>query len=376
MTDLFERRLAERLHAHPLPEEIPDLGIRSVRLGQRMRRRRIGAVVVAVVLLVILPAAAGLWRVTAGTNEPPVTTPTSPPATSAGPKSVILQLKYSSVGAAPEVSTIRGRGVWLSSGETVGLPAGQFGSITEYGSGLAWLTRNAGEVRLNVSPQPLPITTDGRELTGTEPGPDGSVMVRTKAGPIFLTRGGMLLAPSQSQLGSNRMVATAKDIWVENNGRVSRIRMADLESGSFKAQAYPQWRKVVVGDPRADRVVVIDDQGCQVVINGSTAESVWRSCDWKLSAFSSDGRLGAGRNVKYGSIGIIDLNTGDLAVGIDEGLTHIAPHMVFDQAGRLNLRMGDQPQGYNFVVCDLAGQWWHATTQLADPIDFVLPNQK
>ena len=45
MTDLFERRLAERLQAHPLPEEIPDLGTRSVRLGERMRRRRIGAVV-------------------------------------------------------------------------------------------------------------------------------------------------------------------------------------------------------------------------------------------------------------------------------------------------------------------------------------------
>ncbi len=67
--------------------------------------------------------------------------------------------------------------------------------------------------------------------------------------------------------------------------------------------------------------------------------------DWKLSAFSSDGRLGAGRSVRYGSIGIIDLSTGELALGIDEGLTHIAPHMVFDEAGRLNLRMGNQVQG-------------------------------
>ena len=50
MTDLFERRLAERLQAHPMPEEIPDLGIRSVRLGERIRRRRIGAAVLAVVL--------------------------------------------------------------------------------------------------------------------------------------------------------------------------------------------------------------------------------------------------------------------------------------------------------------------------------------
>ena len=69
MTDLFERQLAERLQAHPLPEEIPDLGIRSVRLGERIRRRRIGAAVLAVVLLLIIPAASGLWRLATGTEE-------------------------------------------------------------------------------------------------------------------------------------------------------------------------------------------------------------------------------------------------------------------------------------------------------------------
>jgi hypothetical protein len=81
------------------------------------------------------------------------------------------------------------------------------------------------------------------------------------------------------------MVATADDLWVENGGRVLRVQMADLESGSFKVQTYPQRRKVVVGDRRADRVVVIDDRGCQAVLNGSTAALVWRGCDWKLSAF-------------------------------------------------------------------------------------------
>jgi hypothetical protein len=79
MTDLFERQLAERLQAHPLPEEIPDLGIRSVRLGERMRRRRIGAVVVVLVLLLMIPAAAGLWRRAAGTEDPPAMSRSSPP---------------------------------------------------------------------------------------------------------------------------------------------------------------------------------------------------------------------------------------------------------------------------------------------------------
>jgi hypothetical protein len=69
MTDLFERQLAERLQAQPLPEEIPDLGIRSVRLGDRIRRRRIGAVVLVLVVLLMIPGASGLLRRAASTED-------------------------------------------------------------------------------------------------------------------------------------------------------------------------------------------------------------------------------------------------------------------------------------------------------------------
>ncbi|HJY44915.1 MAG TPA: hypothetical protein VJ301_09830, partial [Propionibacteriaceae bacterium] len=219
MTDLFERRLAERLQAHPLPEDIPDLGIRTVRLGQRMRRRRIGAVVVGLVVLLMIPVASGLLGGAANTEYPPAIGRSSAPAqTATDPITVILDLENRALGDAPEVSTVRGKSVWQPSGETVDLPAGQFGAIAEYGSRLAWLTRTGGDLRLNVSPKPLPIATNGSEVTGVEPGPSGSVMVRTQAGPVFLTRGGMLVAPSQPELRTNRMVATAKDIWVENGG--------------------------------------------------------------------------------------------------------------------------------------------------------------
>jgi hypothetical protein len=377
MTDLFEHRLAELLQAHPLPEEIADLGTRSVRLGQRMRRRRIATVVAVLAVLLMVPAASGLWRLAAGTEESPVISRTTPPPqTSTGPNTVILDLGYRTQGAAPEVSTVRGSSVLLPSGEPVKLPAGQFGSIAEYGSGLAWLTRTGGEVRLNVSPERLPSATNGSEVTGAEPGPSGSVMVRTNAGPVFLTSGASLVAPPQPELRTKRMVATAESIWVENGGRVSRVQMADLESGAFRGQTYPQWRKVAVGDPRADRVVVIDDQGCNAVLNGSNAALVWRSCDWNLSAFSSDGRLGAGRSVRYGTIGVIELGTGQLVLGIDEGLTPIGPQLVFDEAGSLNFRVGDPSERYAFMVSNLAGECWLSSIRYADPIEFVLPNRE
>jgi hypothetical protein len=373
MTDLFERQLAERLQAHRPPEEIPDLGIRSVRLGERIRRRRIGAVVLALVLLLMIPAASGLWRLATGTEEPPVISPTSPPPQASTPQTMAV-LDLRGLGAAPEVSTVRQGSVWFPSGETVKLPNGQFGSIAEYGSELAWLTRAGGEFRLNVSAERLPIATNGSEVSGVEPGPSGSVMVRTKAGPVFLTSGGTLVAPSRPELRTNRMVATADDLWVENGGRVLRVQMADLESRSFKAQTYPQWRKVVVGDPRADRVVVIDDQDCQAVLNGSTAALVWRSCDWEIRALSSDGRFGAGRSLTLGGIGIIELGTGQVALGVYPEAT-VGPHMVFDDAGRLNFRVGDPGVLNAFAACDLPAQCWMSSIASADPIEFVLPNR-
>ena len=72
MTEHFEHRLSERLHAHPLPAELPDLGMRSMRLGQRMRRRRIGAVAAVLIVLVSIPGAAG-WLSGSNADRPPVT---------------------------------------------------------------------------------------------------------------------------------------------------------------------------------------------------------------------------------------------------------------------------------------------------------------
>jgi hypothetical protein len=44
-----------------------------------MRRRRIGVTVVVLVVLLMIPLASGLWRLAAGTKDPPVISRTSPP---------------------------------------------------------------------------------------------------------------------------------------------------------------------------------------------------------------------------------------------------------------------------------------------------------
>jgi hypothetical protein len=54
----------------------------------------------------------------------------------------------------------------------------------------------------------------------------------------------------------------------------------------------------------------------------------------------------------------------------------VGPQMVFDDAGRLNFRVGDPGVINAFVACDLPAQCWMSSVASADPIEFVLPNRK
>jgi hypothetical protein len=88
----------------------------------------------------------------------------------------------------------------------------------------------------------------------------------------------------------------------------------------------------------------------------------------------------------YGTIGIIDLSTGEPVLRIDQGKTPVGPQMAFDEAARLNFRVGSPPvgqpkigtrvDGFAFMVCDLAGVCWLSTASHVDPIEFVLLNRK
>lgn len=50
--------------------------------------------------------------------------------------------------------------------------------------------------------------------------------------------------------------------------------------------------------------------------------------------------------------------------------------MVFEDAGRLNFRVGDPGVINAVVACDLPGQCWMSSVASADPIEFVLQDRK
>jgi hypothetical protein len=83
-----------------------------------------------------------------------------------------------------------------------------------------------------------------------------------------------------------------------------------------------------------------------------------------------------GHSDKFGSIGMIELSTGQVARAIYPEVIPVGPQMVFDDAGRLNLRVGESAVGFTFMVCGLTGECWRSTAHYADPIEFVLPNRK
>ncbi len=298
-----------------------------------------------------------------------------PQLPAAGPRAVILDPVGRTQRGEAAVATVRDRLVRLPSGSGVALPDEQFGTVADHGGEPVWLTRDgAGRLRLNVAAAPVPLISNGREVTGVEPGPDGSLMVRTKAGPLLWTASTGWTASAPPELHTFEVSATATALWAVADGGV--VRVAAGPGGAAPGVVrLEQWRGVVTGDPRADRVVVTDERGCHAVLDGTTEEQLWRSCDWEPSVFSSDGRYAAGRSTKYGGLGVIDITTRSLVLAIDPESNPVGPRMMFDGADRLNLRVGDDRVSYAFMACDLSGDCWGTTSALAGPLEFVLPDR-
>jgi hypothetical protein len=292
-----------------------------------------------------------------------------------GPKSLILDPVGRLNGPPPEIATVRSGEVWLTNGTKLVLPSNQVGTIAAYGDTAAWLTRNGSQLSLNLTPQTLPITTDIDAVNGVVPGPGGSVMVRTEAGPLIWTRDARLLQPSQSILRTDRVVASANAVWVAGGGQVTRVDMSDLTTAIFPAEGHPQWKTVVSADPVSDRVVVTDDQGCQAVLDGSTGDPVWRTCDWEILALSPDGRLAAAQSVAYRTIDMVDVASGQLRLRIDIEHNPVSPGMLFDQQGRLNLRVEGGRVSPQFMIVAVSGDCWFSTEPFVTA-QFLLPNRR
>ena len=372
MTELFERELSDRLHAHPLPDEIAGLASSSIQRGQRIRRRRMAAVAAVVVLVLMVPVTAWTWLRSLDSNAPPVGPARSASATqSSGAKSVILDPVYRQKGEPPSLAIVRDKMILHASGPAVEMPADQFGTVAEYREQFVWLTRAGNEVRFNVSSQPVQRLSRATGVTGVEPGPGGSVMVRSKSGPVFLSLDAAIVSPDVALLRTDRMAATATALWVESKGQVTRIDASDLRGRLSSAVPHPEWRTVVFGDPQADLVVVTDREDCQVVVNGSTSTPVWRTCDWTISAFSADGRFAAGQ---YAGRSVVELSTGRLLLAVDIEDNPVAEQMYVDNEGRISMLIGHPSVGFAVATCDLAANCTISRNGLTRQA-FVYPNR-
>jgi hypothetical protein len=374
----LEQRLSEHLHAHPLGDDAPGLAVRSVRRAQAIRRRRVAGVVGVLLLVLVLPWTAGLLR-SPRADAPPATALPSPSpspglASPRGARVVILDPVGRQLRGESAVPTLRDGFYWPVVGPRVPLPEGLVGTVTTYGGEPAWLTRSGAGLVLNLAGA-VPLPTDGEEVTGVEPGPAGSVMVRTDDGPVLWTRASGFVTPSAPSLRTRAVAATADARWAVRDGRVVRLSAGDVADVGNDRRLDARWKRVLRGDPRSDRVVVADGDGCQAVLDGATAEPVYQSCDVQLSAFSADGALGAGRNVSTGLLAVVDLASGRLLLALDPEGNPVGPRMVFDDAGVLNLRVGDADVTFAFLVCDLSGDCWFTSPPYVEPIDFVLPNR-
>lgn len=117
MTESLERLLAERLQARPLPPMVPDLGGRSVRRGQRLRRRRVAGLVGVLVVLLTVPGITGSLLHRSSSDLAPVTGRSAvPQLPAAGPRAVILDPVGRTQRGEAAVATVRDRLVRLPSG--------------------------------------------------------------------------------------------------------------------------------------------------------------------------------------------------------------------------------------------------------------------
>jgi hypothetical protein len=373
MTDLFERQLADQLQSRPLPNEIPGLAQHSIALGQRIGRRRVAGVALALVLLLIVPAAA--WTATHrfDADPEPVRRPSPSLAVPRGPTAVILDPYYRPLGPGPYLSTLRDQAICPPSGPCVDTGDDPIGTVAEHGQGYAWLTGSGADLRLNGMRRSWPVPAGAGEARGVEPGPAGSVMARTKRGPVLLTSDGMLKTPTDVLLRTDRMVATAFSLWVETSRGVAQVEAKNLRGDLTSQVNHPQWQEVVVSDTVSDQLVVTDRAGCHIVVNATTAATVWRTCDWQLNAFSPGGQYVAGTH-HYGSRGVVDLISGKWLLAVDTEGNPTGERLAVDDTGRLSMAMGDPSMGLSVASCDLDGTCVMGA-HAAGRLDFVLPNR-
>lgn len=370
--DSFELKLSQRLHGHPLPPGIPGLDDRSRRRGQQLQRRRRVAVAAAVTAVIGGTAFLGeRLPVSIGVRPAPAATAPAPPTTSPS----LVDVGALPMGPAPRVDFVH-QSVWHRSDGTRRVLT----DADRSQGALSWV--HLGD-RLFVSKAQGPdfgYSIDGRayraaprdaEAGYAVPGPDGSVLLEGSDLHI-LTREGRWRRNADYGADRGKLTgprAARNTVWSVDERGVDPVvvRSASLEPGAA-TQTFGQWHSVTTADQPSDQVVLSekvkpsDDAGCDDIVDGTSGDSRWHSCEWTFLRLSSDGRYVLAR-ARSGLLAVLDIARESVVyrLGLSADVTEETFRFAADGTLTAVVRDPDEPTAEAIVSCDVSGSCWRST---------------
>ena len=388
--DALEQRLAESLHNHELPAEVPGLARRAERLGRRLRRRRrAGAVAGILAAALVVPGVAYVVTTSTDRSAPqpvgpitanpvtttPAPTPVSSPTPSTRPRSpapvVDIELSRLPRGGRPEVDVVV-NGVWRrAAGGSTDLrldPQTSAARFRHFGDGLL-----AAVWPLSSGPD-LPLLVDAHGSsqalehvsTPVVPGPDGSlVWLESRSSEHTLVQldpgGGRRRLPLPPGTSSDAVVASARTtLFLTERDRVIRYGWSD--SGLVDPFPVPGATGVLFASPTADLAVLLNADGCTAVVTATAPQPRAWECDYPVNSMSEDGHYRFGYSIAEEASVLTDA-AGQVLLQLRDPADGDA---VVDNSGSVTLLgydplPGDVANKVAVVRCDLVGHCHRAT---------------
>lgn len=370
-TDLFERELSERLRAHSLPPEIPGLERRSVRLAVDIRRRRVALAAAVLAVIVGLPLTRLGLPGTSGTPAAPATVPPVPPSSAA-----LAHPESLRPGDPPRVDYVADSVWYRTDGTSLKLASADRGdgALSWVHSGGHLFVSRVGQYSIDGGRFRSVPQQGGTSVTNAVPGPHGAVLMEADTLHVYTPVGHW---SRNDEYGAYRSKSTTPQVakstvWSVYEGGEDQVvvQRASLDRGA-RTRTFSQWHQIITADQDSDQVVLgdypasDDPHACNVIVNGTSGETRWHSCEWSFLRLSSDGRYALGRGSQ--GLAVLDIARRSLvySLGVTGDVTDESYRFTPDDTLTAVVH-GSDDVDEAIASCDLHGSCWRSTPWTRD----------